>query len=72
MLDWNESAIHFYESLGAVPVDRGTGYRSSGGALAALRSTDRREEWAAEVVEVSAGPLTQPSGCYTIAISRLH
>ena len=36
VLDWNESAIRFYESIGAVPVDERTGYRLSGEVLAAL------------------------------------
>jgi GNAT superfamily N-acetyltransferase len=44
VLDWNELAIDFYEALGAVPMDEWTGYRLSGEALAALGSTDRREE----------------------------
>ena len=43
MLDWNESAIRFYESIGAVPMDEWTGYRLTGEALAALGSTDYRE-----------------------------
>ena len=44
VLDWNKSAIDFYESLGAVPMDEWTGYRLSGPALAALTSTDHGEE----------------------------
>jgi len=47
VLDWNESAIRFYESVGAVPLDGWTGYRLSGGALAALAapgSTHHRGE----------------------------
>jgi len=36
VLDWNRSAIDFYESIGAVPMDGWTGYRLSGEALAAL------------------------------------
>ncbi len=32
VLDWNESAIRFYRSLGAVPMDEWTGYRLSGEA----------------------------------------
>jgi len=44
VLDWNESAIGFYRSLGAVPMDEWTGYRMSGDALAALASADHREE----------------------------
>ena len=38
VLDWNRSAIDFYESVGAVPMDGWTGYRLSGEALAALGS----------------------------------
>ena len=44
VLDWNESALRFYRSLGAVPMDEWTGYRLSGDALAALGSADDREE----------------------------
>ena len=36
VLNWNESAIGFYESVGAVPMDEWTGYRLSGEALAAF------------------------------------
>ena len=36
VLDWNESAIGFYESIGAVPMDGWTGYRLSGEALTEL------------------------------------
>ena len=36
VLDWNEPAIHFYESLGARPVDGWTVYRLTGEALAKL------------------------------------
>jgi GNAT superfamily N-acetyltransferase len=36
VLDWNEDAIQFYESLGAAPVNGWTRYRVSGDALAAL------------------------------------
>lgn len=43
VLDWNQSAIRFYESIGAVPMDEWTGYRLSGEALAALGSTDHQE-----------------------------
>jgi GNAT superfamily N-acetyltransferase len=38
VLDWNDSAIRFYQSLGAVPMDEWTGYRLTGEALAALGS----------------------------------
>ena len=44
VLDWNESAIRFYESLGAVPMDGWTGYRLSGEALADLGSAGRLGE----------------------------
>jgi GNAT superfamily N-acetyltransferase len=33
VLDWNEPAFRFYQSLGAVPVDGWTGYRLTGDAL---------------------------------------
>jgi GNAT superfamily N-acetyltransferase len=33
VLNWNESAIRFYESLGAVPMDEWTVYRLTGAAL---------------------------------------
>jgi len=33
VLDWNEPAIRFYKSLGAVPMDEWTVYRLTGGAL---------------------------------------
>ena len=36
VLDWNEPAIGFYQSLGARPMDEWTVYRLEGGALAAL------------------------------------
>ncbi len=44
VLDWNHSAIRFYRSLGAVPMDDWTGYRLSGEALTALGSSDHEEE----------------------------
>ena len=44
VLDWNDMAIGFYESIGAVPMDEWTGYRLAGGALAALGSPDHSEE----------------------------
>jgi GNAT superfamily N-acetyltransferase len=34
VLNWNEPAIRFYQSLGAVPMDQWTVYRLSGEALA--------------------------------------
>ena len=36
VLDWNEDAIRFYRSLGAVPMSDWTIYRVTGAALAAL------------------------------------
>jgi GNAT superfamily N-acetyltransferase len=36
VLDWNESAIAFYKSLGARPMDEWTTFRLTGGALTAL------------------------------------
>ncbi len=36
VLDWNESAIRFYRSIGAVPMAGWTGYRLDGEALGAL------------------------------------
>ncbi len=36
VLDWNESAIKFYKSRGAEPLDEWTKYRLTGEALAAL------------------------------------
>jgi GNAT superfamily N-acetyltransferase len=36
VLDWNEPAIRFYRSIGAVPMDDWTVYRLSGDALARL------------------------------------
>jgi GNAT superfamily N-acetyltransferase len=36
VLDWNEPAIKFYESLGARPQDEWTTYRLTGAALLAL------------------------------------
>lgn len=40
VLDWNEPAIGFYKSLGAVPMDEWTVYRLSGDALVALGSSE--------------------------------
>jgi GNAT superfamily N-acetyltransferase len=34
VLNWNENALRFYRSLGAVPMDEWTGYRLSGPQLA--------------------------------------
>jgi GNAT superfamily N-acetyltransferase len=39
VLDWNQPAIDFYRSLGAVPMDEWTVYRLSGEALAVAGST---------------------------------
>ena len=36
VLDWNESAIRFYRSIGALPMDDWTVYRLTGHALARL------------------------------------
>ena len=36
VLDWNQHAIDFYRSMGAVPMDEWTVFRVSGEALAAL------------------------------------
>jgi GNAT superfamily N-acetyltransferase len=36
VLDWNESAIRFYRSIGAVPMDEWTVYRLGGDALGRL------------------------------------
>lgn len=36
VLDWNEPALEFYRSIGAVPMDEWTVHRVSGPALAAL------------------------------------
>ena len=36
VLDWNEPAIKFYESLGAEPLSEWVGYRMTGPALATL------------------------------------
>ncbi len=33
VLDWNESAINFYKSIGAKPQDEWVGYRLTGQAL---------------------------------------
>jgi hypothetical protein len=33
VLDWNEPAIRFYKSLGAVPLDEWTVFRLTDGAL---------------------------------------
>ncbi|SHK57081.1 L-amino acid N-acyltransferase YncA [Pseudonocardia thermophila] len=39
VLDWNEPAIGFYRSLGAVPMDEWTTFRLTGDALQALGAT---------------------------------
>ena len=45
VLDWNESARQFYESLGAKPMSEWTTYRLTGDALAALaRGADTRRD----------------------------
>jgi GNAT superfamily N-acetyltransferase len=40
VLDWNQPAIDFYRSLGAVALDEWTVYRLSGEALTAAATTD--------------------------------
>jgi GNAT superfamily N-acetyltransferase len=42
VLDWNEPAIRFYRSLGAVPMDDWTLYRLTGDALHRLAGEERR------------------------------
>jgi GNAT superfamily N-acetyltransferase len=44
VLDWNEDAIRFYKSLGAVPMDEWTVYRVTGEALEGLADGNRRED----------------------------
>ena len=41
VLDWNEPAIDFYTSLGAVPMDEWTVFRVSGTALNRLAASRR-------------------------------
>ena len=41
VLDWNESAIGFYEKLGARPMDEWTVFRLTGESLEALAATTR-------------------------------
>jgi GNAT superfamily N-acetyltransferase len=43
VLDWNEAAIRFYESLGAVPMDEWTVFRVTGSSLDSLADGERRE-----------------------------
>ena len=40
VLDWNESAMQFYRSLGAEPIDDWTRYRLAGDALPALAARE--------------------------------
>ncbi|MDD2878400.1 MAG: GNAT family N-acetyltransferase [Acidiphilium sp.] len=42
VLDWNEPAIAFYQSLGAEPLDEWTRYRVKGEALAALAKQETK------------------------------
>jgi GNAT superfamily N-acetyltransferase len=42
VLNWNESAIRFYRSLGAVPKDQWTAYRLDGADLSALAGEGSR------------------------------
>ncbi len=44
VLDWNESAIRFYRSLGAVPMDDWTVFRLSGEALQKLADSGGGDE----------------------------
>ena len=44
VLEWNQTAIRFYQSIGAAPMDGWTGYRLSGQALEALASTDHPKD----------------------------
>ena len=39
VLDWNQPAIDFYSSLGAIPMDEWTVYRLSGEALQTAATT---------------------------------
>ncbi len=41
VLDWNESAVEFYRSLGAVPMDEWTIFRVTGHALARLAGEEQ-------------------------------
>jgi hypothetical protein len=40
VLDWNQPAIDFYQSLGAEPLDEWTRYRVTGAALNVLASQE--------------------------------
>jgi GNAT superfamily N-acetyltransferase len=44
VLDWNEPAIEFYKSLGAIAMDEWTVYRVSGQALTQLAQSDGAKE----------------------------
>ena len=44
VLDWNDSAKQFYESLGALPMSEWTTYRLTGDALAELGRADTRRD----------------------------
>jgi GNAT superfamily N-acetyltransferase len=44
VLDWNELAIGFYETLGAVPMDEWTVYRLTGDALEELAAEEFRDD----------------------------
>ncbi len=44
VLDWNTSAIDFYKSLGASPIDDWTIFRVTGAALEALAAHDDRTD----------------------------
>ena len=44
VLTWNKSALRFYQSLGAQPLDEWVGYRLSGAPLAALAAQAQAAE----------------------------
>jgi GNAT superfamily N-acetyltransferase len=44
VLDWNEPAIEFYKSLGAIAMDEWTVYRVSGQSLTQLAQSDSAKE----------------------------
>jgi GNAT superfamily N-acetyltransferase len=44
VLNWNEPAIGFYETLGAVPMDEWTVYRLTGDALEELAAEEFRDD----------------------------
>ena len=44
VLDWNETALRFYRSIGAHPMTGWSAWRLDGDALEALGSVDRRDD----------------------------